>query len=125
MGMYKLMARVRMKAGRRPEAIVALENGLNSCCPSGRCGAQPFDVEAGRLLARLHLEDRGDTARGRELLDRIKRSLRAPTWFEGYLEALIARNDDDPRLKDQLRMLSAGLREEDPRSKMRAEAFGA
>ncbi len=125
MGMYKLMARVRMKAGRRPEAIDALENGLNSCCPSGRCGAQPFDVEAGRLLARLHLEDRVDTGRGRELLARIKRSLRAPTWFEGYLEALIARNEEDPRLQDLVRMLSAGLREEDPRTLMMAKAFGA
>lgn len=124
MGMYKLMARVRLAAGKRTEAMQALEAGLTSCCPSGTCGAQAFDVEAGRQLAQLYLEDRVDTPRARQLLGRIKRSLRSPGWFEGYLEALIARNEEDPRLSDQVRMLAAGVREDDPRSRMMAEAFG-
>ena len=121
---HKLMARVRLAAGKRTEAMQALEAGLTSCCPSGTCGAQAFDVEAGRQLAQLYLEDRVDTPRARQLLGRIKRSLRSPGWFEGYLEALIARNEEDPRLSDQVRMLAAGVREDDPRSRMMAEAFG-
>lgn len=124
MGMYKLMARVRLKAGKRAEAMNALESGLTTCCPSGKCGAQPFDVEAGRLLARLYLEDRVDTPRARQLIGRIKRSLRSPTWFEGYLDALVSRNDNAPALTDQVRMLKAGIRDDDPRARMMAEAFG-
>ena len=124
MGMYKLMARVRLKAGKRTEAMQALESGLTTCCASGRCGSQPFDVEAGRLLARLYLEDRVDTPRARELLGRIKRSLKSPGWFEGYLEALVARNEDGANLTDQVRMLKAGIRDDDPRAQMMAKAFG-
>ena len=113
-----------MKAGKRAEAMNALESGLTTCCPSGKCGAQPFDVEAGRLLARLYLEDRVDTPRARQLIGRIKRNLRSPTWFEGYLDALVSRNENAPALTDQVRMLKAGIRDDDPRARMMAEAFG-
>ena len=50
----------------------ALEGGLAKTCNTpGKCGYQPFDVQAGRMLAQLYLEDRLDPKRASELLTEI------------------------------------------------------
>ncbi len=59
-----MLARIRVGLGKRMAAMQALEGGLNTCCSSpGKCGNQPFDVAAGRMLARLYLEDRMEPKR--------------------------------------------------------------
>lgn len=124
MGLYKLMARCRLKAGKRVEAMTALEAGLTTCCATGTCGSLPFDIEAARMLARLYLEDRMESARASELLERIKAGVKEATWFEGYLEALSLRNAADPSLTERVKALSLGLTGDDPRQGMLREAFG-
>ncbi|MCB9760306.1 MAG: hypothetical protein H6739_10760 [Alphaproteobacteria bacterium] len=123
MGLYKLMARCRLKAGKRVEAAQALEAGLTHNCTSGKCGSLPFDVDAGRMLARIYLEDRVEPRRASELVARIKRSLQEPTWFEAYLDALVARNHNDPETTGMVRGLAAGLSDGDPRRTLLGEAF--
>jgi len=123
MVLYKLMARCRLKAGKRMEAMQVLEAGLTKNCASGKCGSLPFDVEAGRMLAQLYLEDREDPQRARELLTRIKRSSKKPGWFDAYLEALLARNEEDSRVLDMVKALGAGLQRGDPRIGLLREAF--
>ncbi len=123
MVLYKLMARCRLKAGKRLEAMQVLEAGLTSNCTTGRCGSLPFDVEAGRMLAQLYLEDRQDPQRASELLARIKRNNKSPGWFDGYLEALSARNVEDVRMVDMVKNLGAGLQRGDPRIGLLREAF--
>lgn len=124
LGLYKLMARCRVRAGKRVEAMQALEAGLTTCCESGKCGSLPFDVEAARMLARLYLEDRIETARAMELVGRIVASLKEATWFEGYLEALSLRNAEDPALPARVKTLTLGLASDDPRQAMLRDAFG-
>ncbi|MCB9744454.1 MAG: hypothetical protein H6741_35720 [Alphaproteobacteria bacterium] len=123
MGLYKLMARVRLKAGKRVEAAQALETALTTNCTSGKCGSLPFDVEAGRMLAQIYLEDRMEPRRAAELIGRIKSNLQEPGWFEGYLDALAARNESSPELNGMVLGLAAGLSQGDPRRRMLGEAF--
>ena len=123
MMMYRLMARCRVKADKRGEAAQVLESGLTTNCTSGRCGSLPFDVEAGRMLAQLYLEDRQKPERADELLQRLKRSVRKPGWFDAYLLALRARNNDDPRMHEMVRALSGRLQRGDPRAGLLRQAF--
>jgi len=125
MGLYKLMARCRIQSNKRIEAMQVLESGLKSNCTTGNCGSQPFDVDAGRLLARLYLEDRLDPRRARELVIRVKAGLDQPTWFEDYLDALTARNEEEEDALEQARRLlpAANAPEDDPRRKMVMKAF--
>ncbi len=125
MGLYKLMARCRVRAGKRVEAMQVLESGLKGNCTSGRCGSQAFDVEAGRMLARLYLEDRLDPKRVQELMARIQGGARERSWMDVYLETLQARNSGDPRALDRARKLQAGLDEGDARQGLLQEAFPA
>jgi predicted Zn-dependent protease len=125
MGLYKLMARCRVRAGKRIEAMQVLESGLRGNCTSGRCGAQAFDVEAGRLLVRLYLEDRMEPKRVDELLARVRGGRGEPTWTDTYLKALQARNSGDPGALERAKDLLGGLREGDPRGGMLREAFPA
>lgn len=125
MGLYKLMARCRVQADKRIEAMQVLESGLKSNCTTGTCGSQPFDVDAGRLLARLYLEERLDPRRARELVTRVKASVEQPTWFEHYLDALTARNENDDDALNLARKLlpPANTPDEDPKTKMVLKAF--
>lgn len=125
MGLYKLMARCRVRAGKRIDAMQVLESGLRGNCTSGRCGAQKFDVEAGRLLSRLYLEDRLEPKRVDELLARVRAGAASQTWLDTYLQALHARNSGDPGAMDRARALGAGLADDDPRQKLLRDAFPA
>jgi tetratricopeptide (TPR) repeat protein len=125
MGLYKLMARCRVRAGKRIEAMQVLESGLKGNCTSGRCGSQKFDVEAGRMLARLYLEDRLDPKRVGELLTRVKGGARERSWMDVYLETLQARNAGDPGALDRARELLGGLGDGDPRHGLVQGAFPA
>ncbi|MCP4807082.1 MAG: tetratricopeptide repeat protein [Proteobacteria bacterium] len=121
--MYKLMARCRIKADKRNEATQVLEAGLKTNCTSGRCGSLPFDVESGRMLAQIYLEDRFQLKRADELLLRLKRNIQKPGWFDAYLLALKARNGDDPRMHEMVRALSGRLQRGDPRAGLLRKAF--
>ncbi len=96
LGLYKLMARCRIQADKRLEAMQVLERGLTSNCNTGRCGSQAFDVEAGRMLAQLYLEDRLDEVRAAELVAQVKANVRQTGPVEAYLDALTLRNAGDP-----------------------------
>ncbi len=125
MGLYKLMARCRVRAGKRVEAMQVLESGLKGNCSTGRCGSQAFDVEAGRMLARLYLEDRLDPKRVEELLARVRSGARQHTWLDTYLDTLQARNAGDPGAVERAKQLLIGLADGDPRGGLVREAFPA
>ncbi len=96
LGLYKIMARCRIKADKRIEAMQVLEKGLSSNCNTGRCGSQAFDAEAGRMLAQLYLEDRLDDVRAAELVGQVKANVRQTGPVDAYLDALTLRNAGDP-----------------------------
>lgn len=114
LGLYRLMARCRIRADKRIEAMQVLEAGLTRNCTSGRCGSQPFDVESGRMLARLYLEDRLEPQRASELIGQIKSRLERPGAFEAYLDALALRNDNSPDANVAARRLMDSLKPESP-----------
>jgi len=125
MGLYHLLGRVRLAQGNRLGATQALEGGLTTCCSSpGKCGNQPFDASAGRLLARLYLEDRIEPKRTQELLRELERSVRAPGWEDLYLAALVARNREAPDALRMARSLWSEAPAGDPRRARVAQAFG-
>ena len=124
MGLYRLMARCRIQGNKPVAAMQVLESGLRTNCSSGRCGSQAFDVESGRMLARLYLENRMETKRADELVNSIHQNIKAPTWFEDYLDALIARNEDAKDALEQARKLLPAANDTDnPRRKMVLMAF--
>lgn len=123
MEMYKLMARCRVRAGKRMQAMQALEAGLVTNCTSGKCGSLPFDVQAGRELARLYLEDRLEPMRAAELVSRIQRNVPQPGWFDGYLDALTARNAGATDMPQRVADLSANLKPGDRRLDLVHKAF--
>jgi predicted Zn-dependent protease len=116
LGVYRLLARIRMKGGERVAAMQVLESGLTRLCRGpGKCGSQPFDVDAARMLAQLYLEDRLEPGRADELLHQIALQVREPAWIDGYLAALRARNRDEPGTAARVRVLARDLPEDDPR----------
>ncbi|MFT5585850.1 MAG: tetratricopeptide (TPR) repeat protein [Cognaticolwellia sp.] len=123
MEMYKLMARCRVRAGKRMQAMQALEAGLVTNCTSGKCGSLPFDVQAGRELARLYLEDRLEPLRAAELIGRIHRNVPEPGWLDGYLDALTARNSGASDTDQRVANLSANLKPGDRRLELVQKAF--
>jgi len=114
LGLYRLMARCRIRADKRVEAMQVLEAGLTRNCTSGRCGSQPFDVDAGRMLARLYLEDRMEPQRAGELVGQIKGRLQRPGPFEAYLDALSLRNANSPDADDAARRVLGLLKPDHP-----------
>jgi tetratricopeptide (TPR) repeat protein len=115
-GLYRLLARVREALGDREGATFALEGSLATTCSNpGKCGQQPFDVAAGRMLARLYLEDRKAPDRVAELLDQVARNTEQPGWEDRYLEALVARNDGNTRVDEMVQALEQALPTGDPR----------
>jgi tetratricopeptide (TPR) repeat protein len=115
-GVHKMLARIRVRGGERAAAMQVLESGLSRLCKGpGKCGSQPFDVEAGRFLAQLYLEDRVQPKRAEELLGEVSKYAKEPAWIDGYLRALQARNSGAGDLEAQIQDLLRGLPEGDPR----------
>jgi hypothetical protein len=116
MGLYKLLAMARLAQNKRPGARAALEGGLGSCCSNpGKCGSQPYDVEAGRMLARLYLEDREDPARSEALLGDLAKHVQEPEWEDRYLLALRERNRGGADARSLGEKLARELPPRDPR----------
>jgi hypothetical protein len=125
MGLVKLLSRIRNRRGQRVNAMAVLEDGLNRCCSApGKCGSQPLDLEAVRLLAGMYLEDRIEPKRTAELLKDLKTHRKQPTWGDSYLDALVARNEGSPSITERVQMLGQGLAPNDPRHARLASAFG-
>lgn len=124
MGLYRQLARIRERRGERVGAAEVLEWGLDTCCGSpGSCGNQPLDVQAVRSLARLYLEDRVADERVEDLLAKLGKHVQEPSWEDGYLAALVARNNNDPRAQGMAHKLMEGLTEADPRRQWLSKAF--
>lgn len=95
-GLYKLLARCRVRLDDRPGAAGALEASLAKTCSSpGKCGNQAYDVEAARMLAILYLEDQAHPERVDELVRDIRGHAQQPAWEDGYIQGLLARNEGD------------------------------
>ncbi|MEC7242574.1 MAG: tetratricopeptide repeat protein [Myxococcota bacterium] len=124
MGLYKLMARCRIRGGKRMGAMQVLESGLKSNCTTGTCGAQPFDVEAGRMLAQLYLEDGLDIKRAEGLIRQVKGARDSVTWLDEYLEVLLLKNHGETPLTTQIEALLEGVPDGDPRRILVTRAFG-
>lgn len=125
-GLYRLLARAREALGDREGAVFALEGSLATTCSNpGKCGNQPFDVAAGRMLARLYLEDRAAPERVEELLDKLARNTEKPGWEDRYLEALVARNDGNARVDEMVDALAQALPDGDARHAWLAQQFSS
>ena len=73
MAAWRLLAQARVARHNRPGAVAALETALTTCCSSpGKCGNQPLDIEAARMLARLYAEAGEQPSRVSELLNDIR-----------------------------------------------------
>ena len=124
MSLVKLLSRIRKRRGLRISAMAVLEDGLNRCCSApGKCGSQPLDLEAVRMLAALYLEDRIEPKRVDELLRDLEKHRRQPVWHDGYIAALKARNEGLPTLGGQVQQLARALKPGDPRMAMLVTAF--
>jgi predicted Zn-dependent protease len=123
LSLYRLMARCRIRANKRLQAMQVLESGLKSNCTSGACGAQPFDVESGRMLAQLYLEDRMEMKRAEGLLTQIKQGRKEHHWRDDYLDALVARNHNLDGVNELVDGLLVDVPEEDPRRILVERAF--
>ena len=60
-----------------------------------------------------------------ELLQQLGKHVQQPSWDDGYLAALSARNNLDPRASDMARRLIEGLPSADPRRNVVVQAFDA
>ena len=124
MSLVKLLSRIRQRRGMRISAMAVLEDGLNRCCSApGKCGSQPLDLEAVRMLAALYLEDRIEPKRVDELLRDLEKHRRQPVWHDAYIAALKARNEGLPTLNGQVQQLARTLKPGDPRMNLLVEAF--
>jgi hypothetical protein len=126
-GLYRMVARTRLHAGDRVGAAAVLEANLaHTCSNPGKCGSQPFDAEAARLLARIYLEDRALPGRVTELLREIEQRADPGTagWEDRYLTALVARNNGNEGLAEMTRVLLAELPPGDPRAQRVQVALG-
>ncbi len=126
-GLYRMLARTRLRAGDRMGAVMALEGGLAKTCSNpGKCGNQAFDVVAGRMLLQVYLEDRMEPDRTKELLRDISRANQGPPqWEDRYIAALAARNDGAIGISDMAAQLLRELPAGDPRRSKVATAFPA
>ncbi|MEQ1569272.1 MAG: hypothetical protein ABMA64_26785 [Myxococcota bacterium] len=114
--LYALLAEVRLAGGHRPQAMRALEAGLEACgCGTpGKCGSKPPDLHTHRLLATLYLEDGLHTPRALELAATAASLAAQPSWDDVYLRALVARTSGDPSAVDLARRLAANTPAEHP-----------
>lgn len=124
MGLVKLLARIRIRKGNRINAMQIIEDGLNRCCSApGKCGSQPLDVEAVRMLAILYLEDNLEPKRVQELLSDLRKHRKGTTWDDEYIAALVDRNEGNPSLNDRIRSLKENLGPNDPRHSTLSSSF--
>ncbi len=115
-GVHKMLARIRVKGGERLAAMQVLESGLTRLCKGpGKCGSQPLDLDAARMLAQLYLEDRLQPKRVEELLSDISKYRRQPAWMDAYLDVLRARNQGTGAVEEKARALLRGVPDADPR----------
>lgn len=125
-GLYRMLARIRLRLDKRMGATAALEGGLAKTCSNpGKCGNQPFDVHAARMLTALYLEDRREPVRVKELLADLGRYVREPAWEDQYIAALKARNDGLPGVDRLAQLLRDALPEGDPRRQQVHQSFAA
>jgi len=108
---YLVLARVRLAAGHRPQAMRALEASLEAtgCSSPGQCGYQPPDLGVHRMLATLYLEDGIERERALELADVARGLVSKPQWGDLYLAALAAKTSgtpEAPQLIDRLRQVT-------------------
>lgn len=103
---YLAVAGLRVRAGKRHDAMAALEKSLQqSTCSTGSCGPRGPDLPTQRLLATLYLEDGLELPRALELADAAAAQVREPSWEDVYLKALAdkARGEQDwPALAERL-----------------------
>jgi tetratricopeptide (TPR) repeat protein len=116
-GLFRLLARARIKKGDRPGAVGALEGSLASTCSSpGKCGNQPYDVTAARMLALLYLEDGVQAERVDQLIGKIRAHAQEPVWEDGYIAALQVRNGGDTERSARMgEQILQTMSHEDPR----------
>jgi tetratricopeptide (TPR) repeat protein len=116
-GLYRLLARCRMRLDNRAGAAGALEASLAKTCSSpGKCGNQSYDVEAARMLAILYLEDQQHHERVDELVRDIRGHAQQPAWEDGYIQGLLARNEGDLETAGRIgQEITGALPEGDPR----------
>jgi len=119
-GLYRLLARCRLRLDDRAGATGALEASLARTCSSpGKCGNQAYDVEAARMLAILYAEDTLHRERVEELVRDVRAHAQEPAWEDGYIQGLLARNEGD--LETAVRIgqeITAPLPQGDPRRDM-------
>ncbi len=126
MSIVRLLAQIREGLGERIQAMSILEDGLNRCCSSpGKCSNQPLDVAAVRHLVRMYLEDRVEPKRTEELLGDLRLHVKKPTWEDGFISALLARNEGQPQLDEMVSRLRSSISDGDPRQDWIGDAFGA
>ena len=124
MNLVKLLSRIRSRRGQRLNAMQILEDGLNRCCSApGKCGSQALDLEAVRMLAVMYLEDRIEPKRTDELRKDIEKHRKKPVWDDAYIDALVARNTQEPGIDQRVGNLAKGLKPTDPRMAILASAF--
>ena len=123
LNLIRRLAQLKVKNNERPEATQILESALHRCCAPGKCGSQPFDVHAARILVQIYLEDRVDEQRSKELLKDIQKHALEITWEDQYLSALYARNTNQPYTTELAHKLLVQLSEQDPRRSWVASAF--
>lgn len=115
MFLYGLLARIRLAGDHRPEAMRALEAGLEAThCAPGKCGFQPPDLDANRLLAILYLEDGIEAERALELADTAMGLVKQPVWEDLYLRVLVAQARAEPAASDLAQRLIAQTPEDHP-----------
>lgn len=116
-GLYRLLARCRMRLDDRAGAAGALESSLAKTCSSpGKCGNQAYDVEAARMLAILYLEDQQHPERVDELVGEIRANAQQPAWEDGYIQGLLARNEGDLETAGRIgQEITGALPQGDPR----------
>jgi tetratricopeptide (TPR) repeat protein len=125
MSIVRLLAQIREALGQRQQARAILEEGLNRCCSSpGKCGNQPLDLAAVRHLVRMYLEDRMAPDRTQELLSDLRKHVKKPGWDDGFISALLARNQGQPHLGQMVGRLRSNLPDQDPRVERLNTAFG-
>jgi len=124
MGLVKLLSRIRNRRGQRVNAMAILEDGLNRCCSApGKCGSQPLDLEAVRMLAGMYLEDNIEPKRSAELLRDIEKHRKQANWDDAYLDALVDRNQGNASVTEKVNLLGQGLAPNDPRQSRLNQSF--
>lgn len=124
MALYGLLARIRLKGDHRTEAMRALEAGMEAThCAPGKCGFQPPDLDAHRLLATLYLESGIERERALELADIAAGLVKKPAWEDAYLLALVARARGEPSARQMAEQLLASTPQGDPRRERAASTL--